>query len=156
MLSSLMRSLSSNLRLEETTRNKVLSNWTLKLEGVAPQRPSLFSREDRSPHKISSFLPLPGNLMRDGGCLKPLRITLLSYQVQMTYSLLLACNQESTQLKCLIELTQGQFEITVSFSMNALGYYQLGPSQLYSNEWITLSTFNKFSRLIRIESTVNV
>lgn len=35
-------------------------------------------------------------------------------------------------------------------------YYQLGPGQLHPNGWITLFAFDKFSKLLKIEHTVNV
>lgn len=35
-------------------------------------------------------------------------------------------------------------------------YYQLSPYHLHFNRWITLSPYDKFSRLVRIEPIVNV
>lgn len=40
--------------------------------------------------------------------------------------------------------------------IKVFGYHELGPSQLHSNKLITLSTFDKFSRLIGIEPLDNV
>ena len=42
------------------------------------------------------------------------------------------------------------------FIKEVFRYYQMGPSQLHLNRWITLSTFDKCCRLIGNKPIVNV
>jgi len=51
---NLVRSLVTNLKLEEVTRNKGPSNWVLELEGVRPQRTPLVKEKNSSLHWRSS------------------------------------------------------------------------------------------------------